>query len=143
MTVVVENQGSMIEEINVTVYLNDDMFESLSFSVRGGESAFCNFAWNTSDFSKGNYTISAVVDAVPGETDTADNTLVGSTVTVTIPGDVDGDHDVDIYDIVAMAGAYGSHAGDPVYNPNYDIDSDGDIDIFDIVVAASHYGESW
>jgi hypothetical protein len=58
-------------------------------------------------------------------------------------GDVDGDRDVDIFDIVLIAGAYGSEEGEPRYNPNYDIDGDGDIDIFDIVIAASHYGESW
>ena len=80
---------------------------------------------------------------VQGENATEDNTLIAGWVFVTIPGDVDADRDVDIFDIVAMAGAYGSHAGDPAYNPNYDIDGDGDIDIFDIVAACGHYGESW
>jgi len=143
VTVVVENQGSMIEDINVTVYLNGDTLGSLSASVKGGESAICYFAWNTSSFSKGNYTITAVVNAVLGETDAADNTLVGNTVTVTIPGDVDGDRDVDIYDIVRMAGAYGTSIPNPSYDSNSDIDGDGDIDIYDIVAAAGNYGESW
>ncbi|MCW3980109.1 MAG: M14 family zinc carboxypeptidase [Candidatus Bathyarchaeota archaeon] len=143
VTVVVANHGSMIEEINVTVYLDDDAFESLSASVKGGESAVCSFAWNTTGFSKGNYTVSAVVDAAPGETDIADNTFVGSTVTVAIPGDIDGDRDVDIFDIVRIAGVYGTSEPNPSYDPDSDIDGDGDIDIFDIVVAASHYGESW
>ena len=62
---------------------------------------------------------------------------------MTILGDVDGDRDVDIFDIVAMAGAYGSETGDPEYEPNYDLDGDGDIDIYDIVAAAGNYGESW
>jgi len=143
VTVAVANQGSMIEKINVTLYLNNDTLESLPSTVKGGKSVFCNFLWNTSDFSKGNYTISAVVDTAPGETDTADNTLVGNTVTVTIPGDTDGDRDVDIYDIVRMAGIYGTSKPNPRYDPNSDIDGDGDIDIYDIVTAARNYGENW
>jgi len=50
---------------------------------------------------------------------------------------------VDIFDIVRMAGVYGSEKGDPRYDPNCDIDCDGDVDIFDIVIACGHYGESW
>jgi len=141
VTVVVANQGSMIEEINVTVYLNDDMFESLVSSVKGGESVVCDFAWNTSGFSKGNYTISAVVDIVPGETDTADNTLVGGTLIVTIPGDVDGDFDVDLYDAVSLLTHYGAKEGDPSYDAICDIDGDGDIDLYDAVILLTHYGQ--
>ena len=59
------------------------------------------------------------------------------------PGDVDGDQDVDIFDIVKIAGIYGALQGDPSYDANSDIDGDGDIDIFDIVAAAGHYSESW
>jgi len=141
VTVVVANQGSMIEEINVTVYINDDMFESLLSSVKGGESVGCDFAWNTSGFSKGNYTISAVVDIVPGETDTADNTLVGGTLVVTVPGDVDGDFDVDLYDAVKLLTHYGAKEGDPSYDAICDIDGNGDIDLYDAVVLLTHYGQ--
>ena len=141
VTVVVANQGSMIEEINVTVYLNDDVFESLLSSVKGGESVVCDFAWNTSGFSKGNYTVSAVVDIVPGETDTADNTLVGGTLIVTIPGDVDGDFDVDLYDAVKLLTHYGAKEGDPSYDAICDIDGDGDIDLYDAVILLTHYGQ--
>jgi len=50
---------------------------------------------------------------------------------------------VDIFDIVLMAGIYGTTEEDPQYNPNCDIDGDGDIDIYDIVAVAGNYGESW
>lgn len=62
---------------------------------------------------------------------------------VHLKGDIDGDGDVDIFDIVVIADAYGSKEGDPEYNPSCDLDGDGDIDIFDIVIACGHYGESW
>ena len=62
---------------------------------------------------------------------------------IPLPGDVDRDRDVDIYDIVRMAGVYGVAQPDPKYDPYCDIDNDGDIDIYDIVIAAGNYGESW
>ncbi len=62
---------------------------------------------------------------------------------MTLPGDFDADHDVDIFDIVFMIGAYGSEEGDQNYIPNCNLDCDGDVDIFDIVIACGHYGESW
>lgn len=143
VTVEVANHGSMIEQFNVTMYVNDEIYDSQSSSVESGESTCCNFVWNTSTFAKGNYTIHAVIVTIPGETNTTDNTLLGSNVIVTIPGDVDGDQDVDIFDIVKIAGIYGLSQPDPSYDANSDIDGDGDIDIFDIVAAAGHYGESW
>jgi len=58
-------------------------------------------------------------------------------------GDVDGDSDVDIHDIIMIAESYGSKSGDPRYREPCDLDDDHDIDIFDLVVAAGNYGESW
>ena len=71
------------------------------------------------------------------------HTLVNGWVFVTIAGDVDGDRDVDIFDLVMMAGVYGISRPDPGYNPNCDIDGDGNIGIFDLVIMAGNYGESW
>ena len=62
---------------------------------------------------------------------------------LTLTGDIDGDRDVDIFDIVRMAGVYGVRLPDPRYDPNADTDGDGDIDIFDIVAAAANYGKKW
>jgi len=55
VTVVVENQGSMIEEVNVTVYINEDALGSQSSLVESGKSAVCSFTWDTTEFSEGNY----------------------------------------------------------------------------------------
>ena len=60
-----------------------------------------------------------------------------------ILGDVDGDRDVDIFDIVKMAAIYGVAKPNPDYDRTCDWDSDGDIDIFDIVTAAVNYGAIW
>ena len=143
VTVVVENHGSLIEAVNVTLYLNGDAFESQASLVESGTSACYAFAWDTAGCAYGNYTTRAVVDAVPGESTTGDNTLVGSTIFVTMPGDVNGDRQVRIFDIVQMAGGYGTSEGHAQFIPNCDIDGDGDIDIFDLVIAAANYGTSW
>jgi hypothetical protein len=109
-------------------------------TLTSGTSMILTYCWNTTDIIKGNYSISATADTIPGENDTDDNRMVDGWVFITIPGDVDGDLDVDIFDIVAMAGAYGSKKGDPEYMSIYDLDCDRDIDIFDVVTAATNYG---
>jgi len=137
------NYGNNTEYFNVTVYANTTVihtFEDIMLTSRN--SSTVTFVWDTNGFVRGNYTLSAVAETVPGETDTADNTF-DRWVFVTLAGDVDGDRDVDIFDIVKMAGVYGVKLPDPQYDPNRDIDGDGDIDIYDIVAAAGNYGESW
>ncbi len=62
---------------------------------------------------------------------------------VMLAGDVDEDFNVDIFDIVLLAGAYGTSPPNPKYNQECDIDCDGDVDIFDLVRAAANYGEAW
>lgn len=141
--VTIVNQGIDTEVANVTSYANETVVQTENITLSGISSTTLTFTWNTTTYVKGNYTISAYVHLVGNETNLEDNELVDGWVFVTIVGDVNGDRDVDIYDIVSMAGAYDTQKGDPQYIPNCDIDGDGDIDIFDIVIAAGHYGESW
>jgi hypothetical protein len=62
------------------------------------------------------------------------------TVTDSIPGDLDGDCDVDVVDIMIVASHWGAVEGEPRYDPACDMDSDGDIDVVDIMLVASHWG---
>jgi len=59
---------------------------------------------------------------------------------VDIPGDVDGDGDVDIFDLFAVASAFGTVAGDAGFNPDCDFDDDGDVDITDLYTCGSNFG---
>ncbi len=128
---------------DISIVLLRTPIDIKTVTLTSGNSTFIVFTWNTAGICKGNYTITAFAQTVSGETDITDNTLVDGRVLVTIPGDVDGDRDVDIFDIVTMAGGYSSKKGSPRYDSNSDVDGDGDIDIFDIVIAAGNYNKSW
>lgn len=55
--------------------------------------------------------------------------------------DFDHDCDVDVVDIMAVAGLWNSQAGDGTYSTAYDLDGDGDIDVVDIMQVAAAWGE--
>jgi hypothetical protein len=98
-------------------------------------------AWNTTGFAKGNYTISAAAEVLPGETDTTNNNMTDGMVLVTLIGDVNGDRKVRIDDILAVATAFGSNWGEPKYSPNLDINDDRKIRVDDVLAAATHFGQ--
>jgi parallel beta-helix repeat protein len=143
VNVTIMNYGVYPETFNITLYANTTLVATQVVTLANASSTTISFTWNTNGFAKGNYTLSAVADQVPGETYAADNTLIGGWVLVTLPGDVDGNRIVNISDIVKMAGVYDVKQPDQRYNAYCDIDGDGDIDIIDIVIAAGHYGQSW
>ena len=56
-----------------------------------------------------------------------------------LPGDVDGDFDVDWDDLSEFVDAYGSHTGDPRYDPSADFNYDGAIDLADLQVLLANF----
>jgi len=62
--------------------------------------------------------------------------------TVTIPGDIDGDGDIDFDDFIIFAGPYRTDEGDPTFDPRCDLDGDGDIDFDDFIIFAGNYGKT-
>lgn len=141
VTVAVENQGDSTETFNVTAFANSSAISELQVTLNSWENKILTFIWDTTGFSYGNYTVKAVADTVLGETDTIDNTYIDGVVKVVIPGDIDGNGIVDIYDAIRLAVAFGSDPGDPNWNPNADINGDAIIDIYDAIMLAIHYGE--
>jgi parallel beta-helix repeat protein len=142
VSVKIVNYGINAETFNLTLYANTSVFQSLTdIGLTSRNSTVITFTWNTTGFAKGNYTISAYANTVSGETDTIDNTLTDGIMTVTIPGDVDGDKDVDLYDVVRICSVYGSKKGDPKYDVNCDVNGDDKIDLYDVVIACARYGE--
>jgi hypothetical protein len=143
INVTVVNYGVYAETFNVTLCANDTIIGWQTITLTNGTAATITFTWNTGGFGKGNYTIQSYAGPVPGETNTYDNGLALDTVRLSIPGDVDGDFDVDILDVVKITGVYGSKLGDPNFSPNSDINDDGQITILDVVIWTGHYGEKW
>jgi parallel beta-helix repeat protein len=62
---------------------------------------------------------------------------------VRLPGDINSDGIVDIYDAILLANAYNSTPGKANWNPNADINGDNIVDIYDAILLASHYNQHY
>jgi parallel beta-helix repeat protein len=169
VTVYAANRGEYSETFNVTVYANTTTVETKEITLESGNSTTIAFTWNTTGFAKGNYTISAYAEPVPGEelTNTLNNNFTDGWIIVSMVGDINGpdgwpDGKVDmIYDIRSVAKGFGANlVTDPAspkygqywhsvpcsecpHSPNYDINGDGVIDmIYDIRTVAKQFGKT-
>lgn len=127
------------ESIQVSIIVNGSAECSQTFTVNNSSSAVFSAAWNTTGFEKGTYHVLIKATAAWAGT-TVD---YEGDVFLTIPGDVDANRLVDIFDVVMLTAAYEARKGEPPYTPNKDIDGNGMIDIFDVVACTSHYEEPW
>jgi hypothetical protein len=141
-TVTLKNTGNFQETFNVSVIANATELIREEVTVPSGNSMAIILVWNSTEFAYGNYSISAYAWPVQNET-WPDNNVTGGTVYVGIPGDLNSDGTVDIFDAVLFAGAFGSTPGSPHWNPNADINGDGSVDIFDAVILAAHFNQHY
>jgi hypothetical protein len=144
LKVIVSNQGDFTEAFNVTAYANTTVIGTQTVNnILNRTSMVLSFTWNTGGLAYGNWTLSAYVWPVPGETNTANNNYTGGWIVVTIPGDLNGDFKVSLSDLVLLANAYGSKPGDAKWNPNADINGNDKVDLSDLVLLASHYRQHY
>jgi hypothetical protein len=148
--ITVQNRGNFTETINIHAYVNSTTGEfpvgTSNVTLNSGDSAVITLAWNTSGFVTGNYTIHALAESVPNETNISNNMLYDGTILVTIAGDITGpagrpDGKVDMFDVGSIARKFMAMPPDPDYTKNYDINDDGIINMADIAVAARHFME--
>jgi hypothetical protein len=88
VSVTVENHGGYDETFNVTVYANQTSIGKQAITLLTGTFETIIFTWNTTSYTKGNYTMKAVADSVQGETNTTDNTFIDGQMLIAKVGDL-------------------------------------------------------
>lgn len=73
----------------------------------------------------------------------ANNNRTGSTITTTIPGDINGDFKVSFQDLGLLANPFDSTPGTAKWNPNADVNGNGQAELRALVLLAQHYGQHY
>jgi PKD repeat protein len=149
VSVVVANEGAEYETFNVTLYSVEELNSSAITGIETitvpnlapGSQTIIIFAWNSSNTLSGHYFINAVASDVSGENNTSNNSFVSGLIEIKKNPDLDGDGDVDIFDVVIVTSLYGCQEGEPSWNPRADTVEDGIINIFDVTFVTSYYGK--
>jgi len=135
-------------------FVYDDAEKTLDFNVTGpqGTQGFCDLVI-PKELMSGTFAILVNGIAVAySQTENATHCFLHFTynhstdhieIVLTIPGDLNGDRVVDIFDLVIVAVAYDSTPGGLHWNPVADARRDNLIDIFDIVIVAKEFGNTY
>lgn len=100
--------------------------------------------WNTAGLTPYvRYILKVEAEALEREVNTENNVLSLLIKKVKMLGDVDGDKDIDIYDVVSVTSRYNSKLGDPNWNVQADLIRNNIINIYDVVAVAGKYGTRW
>jgi hypothetical protein len=131
-----------------TAYANTTQIATLDFVLANGTSQSRKFAWNTTGFVYGNYTLKVTADVVPEETDAADNNYTSSVaVHVGVPGDISGpmqgvyDGTTNMRDINYMILRFNSKPDSLNWNPNADVNNDLVCNMRDIQIAILNFNQ--
>lgn len=144
--VTVENYGEFHETFSVKAYCDNTVIGMLVVNSLGaGMNRTLTFSFNVSGFILYvNHTVRAEASILPYEINIANNVLLKGSIRARALGDVNGDKQIDILDIVSIAKIYGHRQSDLDWNGFADIAPEwGKIDILDLVLCASHYGEKY
>lgn len=164
--VTVENQGTVEESFNVTLYAGNSThnftIQILPVShLEPGTNITLTFEWklilfppirimifpppwDPREVMRRYVNLTAEASVVDGEVDTSDNVYVDGLIDVVwMAPDVNGDGIIDMKDIGAIAKAFGSYPGHPRWNPFADFNQDGKIDMKDISPTARIFGKSY
>jgi len=138
-----KNLGNNSQTFNVALYYDNSLIETKQVvNLAPSAEITLTFTWNTSAVAPcHNYTITGKIAILPWEFNATNNIYIDGNVKVRFMGDVDGNGQVDIFDVRLIAECFGSYPGNPRWNPDYDLNQSGGIDIFDIRLAAKNFGK--
>ncbi len=134
------NYGSQSENFNFT-FQTPGEFNEQTIALSGRNSTTLTYSWNTTAFAKGYYAIQACAVPVFGEADTEDNAF-SELIYIGVPGDVDGNHIVNMVDLYSIAIHFGALRDQPGYISACDIDDSSVINMLDLYISAIHYGQT-
>lgn len=143
INVSVKNTGKSQEVFNVSLYARGIEIGKEEATLANGTSTSIFFTWDTSGLIHYDvFDISARIWLIEGEAYSGDNVFSDGNVLISMAGDINGDHVVDIFDIVPVASAFGAVPTDSEWNAAADINGDNVVDIFDMVIIAIHFGDT-
>jgi hypothetical protein len=146
--VIAMNVGSLTETFNVTVYVNTAIIKLIEVTLQSCAFTALTITWNTTGFAKGNYTVWAYAWPVLGETHTEDNTCTFGTIQITKKGDVNGDDEVNVLDLILVSINLG-YMADEKYTigskewyqcMNTDLNDDNEHNVLDLIIVANYLG---
>ena len=142
INVTAQNHGGLTEGFDVTAYANTQTIGTQHIFLNSNSSTILQFAWNTTDFTKGEYNITAYATPIEGETEITDNLGLGGFVKIVVPGDINGNGVINIIDAILLGNSFGSKPGYSNWNPNADINSNNIVNILDAIILATHMGKT-
>lgn len=141
MTVSVANMGNFTETAIIYVYCSETMglITQKAFVLNAGENEQLTLAGSIDELQTYlNYTLEAVV-AISFDSNLTNNSGLGSVCfQARIPGDLNGDRTVDLYDAIVLSIAFNTTPLNPHWNSNADINGDGAVDIQDALILAAN-----
>ncbi len=89
VNVTLKNQGTVLDIANFSIYANNTLVRrtfdgatSISVALPAGSSDTVSVEWNTTSAIPGNYTLKAVIQPIPGESNVANNILRDGNITL-------------------------------------------------------------
>ncbi len=147
VNVTLENQGVSAETFNTTVYAGSVVIATQTTWLAMGNSAVLTFAWNTTGFAYGNYTLEAVAEFSGDMNASNDNYVFSTPVHVGVPGDVSGpvrgsyDGKVNMRDIAYLILLFNTRPNSFNWDANADVSGDGVVNMRDIAIAVLHFNQ--
>lgn len=90
INITIQNKAFNYETFTLNINANTTTIKTQTPTLTSMNTAIITFTWNTTGFTKGNYTITSTASIVPRETNLANNNLADGWILITKVGDLGG-----------------------------------------------------